>query len=140
MGRVGDQVVFRGVDVLVAPSVEVVWAPSRGVKGSIGSYGVRVAGCTSSGCRVEREVEELVVLVVLLLFLFLLVVMIMIRGAVERQVVAVVLGKRLRVTFFDRRGIERQIVVLGCVLWFSSSGCDQRVLSGGTGGDVGAMG
>lgn len=123
MGRFGDQVVFRGEDVLVAPSVEVVWAPSRGVKGgSIGSYSVKVVGCMRGGGRTVRTVA----------------VMLMTIGGVVRQAVALVLREWFRVTF-DGRGIERQIVVTGVVLWLLGSGNSERELSG-TSGDVGAVG
>lgn len=56
MGWGGDKVVFRGVDVLVACSVEVVWAPSRGVKVGIGTYSLKVVGCICRG-RVEGRTE-----------------------------------------------------------------------------------
>lgn len=56
MGRGGDQVVFRGVNVSVGCSVEVVWAPSRGVKVGIGTYSLRVVGRIYS-VRVEGRAE-----------------------------------------------------------------------------------
>lgn len=50
MGYGVDQVLFRGVDVSV-PSVVIMWAPSRGVNDSIGSYSLKVVGCICGGGR-----------------------------------------------------------------------------------------
>lgn len=120
MGRVGDQVVFRGEDVLVAPSVEVVWAPSRGVKGSIGSYSLKIVGCMRGGGRIVGKVVVIGI------------------GGVVGEAVVLVLREGLRVTI-EGGGVERQVVVVGGVLWLLSSGCSKREL-GGTSGDVAAVG
>lgn len=91
MGQVGDKVVFRGEVVLVAPSVEVVWAPSRGVKGSIGSYGLKVVGCMRRGGRVVEKV--------------------VMKKFERRGALGVVWGISVRVSF-EGGGIERQVVVM----------------------------
>lgn len=64
--------------------------------------------------------------------------MVMMGGVVREAVVVVVLRELLRITI-DRRDIERQIVVIGVVLWLLGSGGGQREL-GGTSGDVGRRG